>query len=78
MELWSFGSPEGLTSPHFGSVSVILIVFQKWGCDNPYVILSRDYQVGSSEIPQIKTFGILEACNFLCNPSIEVRSKSKL
>jgi hypothetical protein len=29
IELWSFGSPDGLPSPHFGSVSVILPLFQK-------------------------------------------------
>jgi hypothetical protein len=26
IELWSFGSPRGLPSPHFGSVSLILIL----------------------------------------------------
>jgi hypothetical protein len=34
--LWSFGSPGGLPSPHFGSVNVILTLFQKWGCDNQF------------------------------------------
>jgi len=28
IELWSFGSPEGLSSPHFGSVSLILTLSQ--------------------------------------------------
>jgi hypothetical protein len=32
--LWSFGSPGGLPSPHFGSVSVIFTFFQKWGCES--------------------------------------------
>jgi len=34
IELWSFGNPRGLPSSHFGSVSVILTLFQKWGCNN--------------------------------------------
>jgi hypothetical protein len=34
VQLWSFGSPGGLLSPHFESVSVILTLFQKWGCNN--------------------------------------------
>jgi hypothetical protein len=29
IEFWSVGSPDGLPSPHFGSVSVILPLFQK-------------------------------------------------
>jgi len=33
IELWSFGSLEGVLNPHFGSVNVILTLFQKWGCD---------------------------------------------
>jgi hypothetical protein len=33
IELRSFRSPGGLPSPHFGSVSFILTLFQKWGCD---------------------------------------------
>jgi hypothetical protein len=43
IQIWSFGSPKGPPSPHFGSVSVILTLFQKWGCDNdrPY---QRIYQ----------------------------------
>jgi len=28
IELWSFKSPEGLPSPHFGSVSLILTLSQ--------------------------------------------------
>jgi hypothetical protein len=38
IELWSFKSPEGLPSPHFGSVSVILTLFQKWGCNKHYLL----------------------------------------
>jgi hypothetical protein len=37
IKLWSFKSPRGLPSPHFGSVSVIFTFFQKWGCDIRYV-----------------------------------------
>jgi hypothetical protein len=29
------------------------------------------------EVVEIATFGILEACIFLCKPSIEVRSQAK-
>jgi len=39
IELWNFGRPGGLPSPHFGSVSVILTLFQKWGCDKPTYFL---------------------------------------
>jgi hypothetical protein len=38
IQVWSFGSLGGLPSPHFGSVSVILTLFQKWGCDSDKVI----------------------------------------
>jgi hypothetical protein len=34
IELWNFGSLGGLPSRHFGNVSVIFTLFQKWGCDN--------------------------------------------
>jgi len=33
IKLRSFGSPRGLLNPHFGCVSVIFTLFQKWGCD---------------------------------------------
>jgi hypothetical protein len=45
---------------------------------NPNVILFRNSQVGSPEIPKIETFATLEAHNFLCKPLIKVRSKAKL
>jgi hypothetical protein len=45
---------------------------------HPNVVLFRDSQVGSPEIPKIRTFAILEAHNFFCRPLIEVRSKAKL
>jgi hypothetical protein len=32
----------GLPSPHFGSVSFILTLFQKWGCDNVHLFLPPD------------------------------------
>ncbi len=38
IKLWSFGSLGGLPSPHFGSVNVILTLFQMWSCDNNLVI----------------------------------------
>jgi len=34
IELWSFKSPGGLPSPHFGSVNVILTLYQKWVATN--------------------------------------------
>jgi hypothetical protein len=33
VELWSCGSPGGLQVPTFGSVSLILTLCPKWGCD---------------------------------------------
>jgi hypothetical protein len=45
---------------------------------HPNVILSRDAQVGSPKILEIRTSVTLEAHNFLCRPLIEVRSKMKL
>jgi hypothetical protein len=42
------------------------------------VILSRNSQVKSLEILEIGTPATLEAHNFLCKPSIEVRSKIDL
>jgi hypothetical protein len=33
IELWSCGSPGGLQVPTFGSVSLILTLASKWGCD---------------------------------------------
>jgi hypothetical protein len=38
IELWSFGSLGGFPSPHFGSVSVILTLSQKWGCDMLHIL----------------------------------------
>jgi hypothetical protein len=40
--------------------------------------LSQDPQVGSLEIFEIKTFGILEGHNFFWKPPIEVRFKTKM
>jgi hypothetical protein len=34
IELWVFGSPSGLQVPTFGSVSLILTLSPKWGCDS--------------------------------------------
>jgi hypothetical protein len=48
-----------------------------WGL-HPNVILSRDSQVKSPEIPKIGTLTTLETHNFLCKPLIEVRSIAKL
>ncbi len=48
---------------------------------NPNVILTRDSQLGSLEIPKIPKIGTpttLEAHNFLCRHLIEMRSKAKL
>jgi hypothetical protein len=45
---------------------------------HPNVILSRDSQVGSPEIPKIETFMTLEVDDFLCKLPIEVNSKAKL
>jgi hypothetical protein len=59
IELWSFESPNGLPSPHFGSVSLILTLSQsrvatylaiKWGCDN------KLWQLITSEV---KSFQVL-------------------
>ncbi len=33
IKFWLFGSPEGLQVPTFGSVSFILTLASKWGCD---------------------------------------------
>ncbi len=33
IELWIFGSPEGLQLPTFGSVGFTLTLSPKWGCD---------------------------------------------
>jgi hypothetical protein len=50
-----------------------------WSQDlHPNVILSRDPQVGSPEIPKIGTLVTLKAHNFLCRPPIEVRFEAKL
>jgi hypothetical protein len=46
IELWNFESLEGLPSPHFGSVSVILTLFQKWRCDTQ-VLVSRVWMSSS-------------------------------
>ncbi len=34
IEVRSYGSPEGLPIPTFGSVSLLLTLASKWGCDN--------------------------------------------
>jgi len=50
------GSPEGLPSPHFESVSVILTLFQKWGCGispegyHPIKVLSQKRQGASLRV----------------------------
>jgi hypothetical protein len=69
IELWSFESPDGLSSPHFGSVNVILTLFQKWGVTS---------EVRSLKIFECKIFATLEAYNFLFKPSIEVSFRAKL
>jgi hypothetical protein len=45
---------------------------------HPNVILSRDSQVGSPEIPEIGTPATLSDHNLLCIPLIEVWFKEKL
>jgi hypothetical protein len=45
---------------------------------HPNVILSRDSQVGSPEIPKIRTLAILEAHNFVCRLVIEMRYETNL
>jgi len=45
---------------------------------HPNVILSRDSQVRSTEILKIGIIAILEAYNFVCRLSINVRSEPKL
>jgi hypothetical protein len=37
IELWVFGSPEGLQLPIFGSVGFTLTLSPKWGCDRGIV-----------------------------------------
>jgi hypothetical protein len=44
---------------------------------HPNVILFRDSQVGSFEIPKIKTLATLEAHKFLCRPPIKMRYVAK-
>ncbi len=39
IELWSYGSPRGLQVPTFGSVSFILTLASKWGCDTCQIYL---------------------------------------
>jgi len=48
-----------------------------WG-HHPSVILSRDSQIQSPEILEIKIPATLEVDNFVCKPFIEVRFKEKL
>jgi hypothetical protein len=45
---------------------------------HPNVILSKDSQVKSFEILEIRTLATLEAHKFLCKPLIEVELKAKL
>jgi hypothetical protein len=42
--LWVFGSPEGLLSPIFGSVSGNFTLPSKWGCDIPHAHVSQFLQ----------------------------------
>jgi hypothetical protein len=42
------------------------------------VILCRNSQIGNPKIPKMGTLATLEAHNFVCRPSIEVGSQSKL
>jgi hypothetical protein len=48
-----------------------------WGLQ-PYVILSRDSQVGSPKILEIKTPATLETHNFMFKPLIETKYEVKL
>ncbi len=48
----------------------------KWGCDKCHFVLRLPS--GNPEIPKIGTPKTLEAHNFVCKPSIEVKSKEKL
>jgi hypothetical protein len=38
IKLWIFGSPEGLQVPTFGSVTFILTLTSKWGCNNIWIL----------------------------------------
>ncbi len=45
VELWSCRSPRRLPTPTFGSVSLILTLSLKWGCDNRFVVDLTAYQM---------------------------------
>ncbi len=42
IELWIFGSPQAFQVPTFGSVSFILTLSPKWGCDTIHIIMSTE------------------------------------
>jgi hypothetical protein len=65
IELWNFGSPGGLPSPHFSSVSVILTLFQKWGCNkNPLGIEVVKICLVGTHNPSITLMSIINGRNF--------------
>jgi hypothetical protein len=50
IELWVFGSPRGLQVPTFGSVSFILTLNPKWGCDKLPIWFSTKKRSGIDPI----------------------------
>jgi len=70
----------------FGSVSFILTLNPKWGCDIMCLsmrLTSKWHFVwglpnGNLKIPKVGTLATLGPHNFVCKPSIKMRSKAKL
>jgi len=74
-ELTRSSQPRLKGSYHFPPYNILYV----WPHDlHANVILFRNSKVMSSEIFEIRTLATLEAHNFLCKPSIEVRLKTKL
>ncbi len=59
IELWSFGSLTGLLSPHFESVSVILSLFQKQGCNTwPFIMVGEIVFEKKDDPPRVQGYHV--------------------
>jgi hypothetical protein len=79
-ELWAYTNSQDSAQPELGkSTTFLFIIFYVTNHgDYTQMSFSRDFQIESPEIPEIRIHAILEAYNFLCKCSIEVRFQPNL